>query len=260
MKTELFSIIFLISTTSFAQSGADYVASGANLANPASAWALANNPAILPNKTAELGFWGLNRFAGTSIANGGIVAAWSKKSNALGLQATYQGTSFFNKQQVEVALGQKLNQSFSIGIALGYTHWFQGAGYSSQKRVTGKIGLSAKLNPQWTASAVLNNPWAVSDEWLNSLNRTDVALQYSVNTVTTAAAIFSLQQNSNAVYGLSLKHAISEKITIQGALKNGTEPISAGMTFARNPLKISLAASYHTVLGFTPAFSLLWSK
>lgn len=244
----------------FCQSGAEYLAAGSNMANTSGQWAASNNPASIPEKHNQIGFFGANRFSGTSLINGGIAAAHSTETNTIGLQTTYQGTEFFNRRSFLANFGKKINSNLSAGISLGYASIFQGANYNSVGRLIGKVGLKAQITDKWCASAVLSNPWVVKDYWLNTQNKTDIALNYKANKYTNIGGIFSLSPVGNAVYGISLQHQISGKINIIAALKSGYEPFSAGISFISNQFVFQFATAYHVALGFTPGFTLLWQK
>lgn len=244
----------------FCQSGAEFLAAGSNMANTTGQWAASNNPACIPDKHNQIGFFGANRFSGTSIVNGGLAAAHATETGTVGLLAAYQGTEFFNRRSILASFGKKINSNLSAGISLGYTSIFQGANYHSVGRLIGKVGLKAQITDKWCASAVLSNPWVVKDYWLNTQNKTDIALNYLANKNTTVGGIFSFPSTGNAVYGISLQHRISEKFNFTSALKSGNELLSAGISFVSSHFLFQFATAYHVTLGFAPGFTLLWQK
>jgi hypothetical protein len=254
-------LLFLVAASNIkGQAGANFIALGANSANPDAGFSLANNPALFDNHKLETGCWGLNRFAATKMVHGGLAAHYLFRNSAIGISANYRGTALWNTTEVHVNFGQRITENFSMGFAIGHSRIFQAEGYTGVGRIFGKIGLHAKAGKKVTASLVLSNPWVVNDPWQKSYPRADFAIGYPFGKQTRICAQFHNQPEGPAVYGLSLVHNVKEKLAFRVATQSGYEPLSAGVELQQKNLRFSMATSYHTYLGFSPSFALVWQK
>ena len=254
--------VFLVAAGNiWGQAGANLTALGGNTANPDAAFSLTNNPAHFVNNKAELGVWGTNRFTGTNLVNGGFAFHAVHAHSAIGFSADYSGSPLFHKTGFYLHGGQKFKDNFSCGFSIGYRHLFQANEYRGIRgRVTGKLATHFAFTKKADAALVISNPWMVKDEWSLAPSSIHLSLGYLVATGSKVYAQFKQQNESSAIFGLALVHKFREQFEFRAALQNGYEPLSIGISWKQKNLSLSLASAYHTYLGFSPAFSLLWQK
>lgn len=242
-----------------AQHGALFRAAGSNEATEAGNFALANNPGRLHREKQQAGGWMQQRFTGTELVHGGM--AWSGRfgQTAIGADASYRGTQHFNQSSVHLSAGQNFSKQFSAGFSAGYTGYFQSSEYGRRGRLTGKIGAALRINDRWDAAAVLIDPWTRQDDFFASGPAAALALGYQVNNITRIWGHYRYSEQFPPVYGLTLRHAPAKDFQLVASVQTGYEPVSAGLEYSRSGFRLSFSTAYHTYLGFSPAFSLLWS-
>ncbi len=258
---KLYTLISLLVAAGkvFGQAGANYTALGKNLANPASAFALANNPATGIESGFEASVFGGKHFTGTNINNGGLAVAGRFKATSLGFQFQHQGTELFQQNHSEIALGQKINRHIALGFSLGFNHTVQAYNYGNQNALQGKLGAQFMLNSKIDAAMVLVNPWQIENNPFVIQNQVHFVMGYQINNQTKIFIQAKNIQGEDLNYGLSIQYKI-KNIIAHAALSSGAEPVSAGIQIQSKNYRICLASSYHIYLGFSPAFSIQWCK
>lgn len=256
----LFPILILFITQNIkAQSGAEYIAIGKNMANNAASFGLANNPGYLPENGQFLGVFGQNRFTGTKISNGGIVYSNRKSNNSWGLQSVFSGTSYFYQSDIQAGYSLLLSENFNLGLSLGLNSLnMAGIETSAEKHaLSGKIGGSYSLK-KWTTSFVLVNPWNNQSEIISRQPSLHLSAGYQVNGITKVYAQYRKDKAGTDAVGVALDYKAGKSFRFLASMQTGVEPFSAGLVYNNHNLKFSLATAYHTYLGFSPAFSLAW--
>lgn len=243
----------------FGQAGANYTALGKNLANPASAFALANNPATGNAARFEAAVFGCNRFTGTNLNYGGVGIAGRLKATSIGLNLHYKGTELYQQNLSEIAVGQKINKHIAVGFALGINHTLQAYNFGNKSTLHGKLGAQYIINPKLDAAMVLANPWQQKNTPFSIQNQVHFGMGYQINTQTKIFVQAKNMQGENLEYGLGVQYQIKQ-ITALAALSSGPEPVSAGIQIQYHNYRFSLASAYHIYLGFSPTFSLQWCK
>jgi hypothetical protein len=176
------------------------------------------------------------------------------------LSANYQGSSWFHRSEILFHGGQHFSDNFSAGFSIGYASVGQGAGYGKTGQISGKLALYARVGKKADASFTVSNPWVVQNEFQSGFPRADLAVGYPFGKATRVYGQFRTQPETHAIFGLAIVHKVQGKIAFRAALQSGFEPISAGFEWTHKTLCFSLATSYHTYLGFTPVFALVWKK
>lgn len=242
-----------------AQHGAMFRAAGSNEATGASGFSLANNPGQIHTEKQQAGVWMQQRFTGTALNNGGLAYSARVKHSAFGADALWRGTRNFSQTRFHLSAGQEISKNFSVGFSAGITSVRQSLGFGGQQRFTGKLGAWFRINDKWDAATVLMNPWLKADALFPEGPQAAMSLGYQVNSQTRAWGHFRYNAEMESVYGMTLKHAPARNLAMVISLQSGPEPVSAGLEFSKKNLRFSLSTAYHTYLGFSPAFSCLWS-
>ncbi|MCC7298228.1 MAG: hypothetical protein IT244_07845 [Bacteroidia bacterium] len=259
MKLIVLFFILSIEASLLGQVGANYIAAGSNLANSDAGECLANNPSSLPKNKWSAGIWAINKYTGVNMNYGGFCVAFSSKLGAVGISSRYAGTAYLNRTAIELNIGKKISDYFSLGFSGGLLKNNLIQNYPQKTIPLGRVGFEAKINSKIIASAVICNPWELKENWHETANRTDIALQYFMNKNTNATLLFRTQLNIENVYGIGFSHKVGDKIHFIGSLQTGFQPISLGISFLQKNFHFNIACNYHNYLGFSPAFTLGWN-
>jgi hypothetical protein len=260
LKTRFLILSFLLAFKLQGQSGASTVGLGGNEANTDGAFGLANQPAFTFSEKYRAGFWMQQRFTGTNLANGGFCFAGKAANTFFGADLAYRGTSLYNNTGIHASLGQQFNPNFSVGFSIGWSGIRQTPGYDRPGRITGKIGTVFRMNEKWDASAVIINPWLQQDPYFNENPSAALCIGYKSNSQTKVWAQYRYSAIEQPVYGLAFRHLVGKTLYFSGALQSGPEPVSAGMEFLKNNLRVAVAGRFHTRLGFSPSVGLVWNS
>ncbi len=243
-----------------AQQGAAFWGLGGNEANRDAAFGLSNNPGVAFAGKATGGVWGQQRFTGTTIAHGGAAMAFRSKGTMYGGDFVYRGTADFSVNSVHLSMCQIISSQFSVGFSVGYTTLLQSMLNERPTWLSGRLGAAFQLNDKWDASAVIFNPWNRAYDGGMAIPGGALALGYKVNPLTRAGFQYRYNASFQPVYGVSIRHEYGKRIVFNGALQTGPEPFSGGFEYKSASGNFGLATRYHTYLGFSPAFSWIWSK
>jgi len=243
-----------------AQQGAAFWGLGGNEANRDAAFGLSNNPGVAFSGKALGGVWGQQRFTGTTIAHGGAALAFRNKGTLYGGDFSYRGTSDFSVNSAHFSLCQIISSQFSVGFSVGYTSLHQSMLNERPAWLSGRLGAAFQLNEKWDGSAVIFNPWNSANDGGAAIPGGALALGYKINPLTRAGFQYRYNASFQPVYGISIRHEYGKRIVFNGALQIGPEPFSGGIEYKSASGNFGLATRYHTYLGFSPAFSWIWSK
>lgn len=251
---------FFSAGTMMAQQGASYWGLGANEANRNGVFGLSNNPGVAFSGKATGGVWGQQRFAGTSLVQGGAVLAIRSKGTMYGGDYSYRGTPNFSVTAAHVSLCQVISSQLSVGFSVGYTTLFQSMLSNRPSWLSGRLGAAFQMNDKWDASAVIINPWNRTYDGGVAVPAGALALGYKINPFTRAGFQYRYNAQNQPVYGIALRHEYGKRLVFNGALQTGLESFSGGIEYKSGTLMFAIATRYHTYLGFSPAFSLIWTK
>jgi hypothetical protein len=243
-----------------AQQGAAFWGLGGNEANRDAGFGLSNNPAATFTGKSTGGVWGHQRFTGTSLIQGGAAAAFRSKGTLYGGDLYYRGTSGFSVHSAHISLCQIISSQLSVGFSVGYTGLFQSMLAERPVWLSGKLGAAFQVNDKWDASAVIMNPWNRTYDGGMAVPAGALALGYRINSLTKAGFQYRYNAQFQPVYGIALRHEYGKRIVFNGALQTGPEPFSGGIEYKSGAAVFALSTRYHTYLGFSPAFSLIWTK
>ncbi|MBL7813279.1 MAG: hypothetical protein JNL57_13745 [Bacteroidetes bacterium] len=250
-------ILFLFGINLRAQSS--FIALGQNPANPMSAFSLAVSPAVFPKSKMSAGVWGGNRFTGTDLANGGICGHFQLRHTALGLSTTYAGRPEHAFTTVQANLSQQFSPRLSAGVSAGVSSILQISGYPNQSRFTGKLGLLYTFIPNAEVSVLLENPWLDHRSFFPEYPLAALSVGYHFDTITRAWIQYRNDPQRGPVWGVAVAHSPARNITLFASAQTGAEPLAGGIRFQKSALRAELSTAWHSRLGFSPTFSLLWS-
>lgn len=221
---------------------------------------LGNNPAGL----ASLESWGggvqaEQRFQLTELQLLSAAGAVPTPSGTFGLQINYYGFDIYNEQKVAVGYARKLFDQLYLGAQVGVFNT-RIPDYGSRALVTFDLGLLAPLSRELTFGVHLLNPMRqeiVNEEYLATVLRFGLDYQPSEKIHLLAEVEKDIQQAARVHAGL--EYQIIDPLFLR--LGVATEPVAMSFGFGyalTGGLMIDVAASYHQVLGFSPAIGVIY--
>lgn len=226
-------------------------------------WALQNNQ-------AGLAFY--NHFAGgvyfenrymvkeMSLKAGGIVLP--VKAGVFGMNLSYFGYPKYNESKVGLAYARSFGDLLAIGVQLDYLHTSIGENYGNKGVVTFEIGLLSKINEHLNIGAHIFNPVQAkltdyNNERIPATIRLGAAYAFDENILVSAEAEKDTQMDPN--FKLGLEYRIIEQIYVRGGISTNPGLYSFGFGLDFKKLKIDFSSSIHSVLGYSPQISLIYS-
>lgn len=221
---------------------------------------LGNNPAGL----ADLEGWGAGvqaeqRFRLSELQLLSAAGAISAGSGSFGLQLNYFGFEAYNEQKIGLTYARKLFDQLYLGAQLGVFNT-RIPEYGSRALITFDLGLLAPLSRELTFGFHLLNPIRqeiIEGEYLATVLRFGLQYQPAEKIHLLAEVEKDIQQPVRVHAGL--EYQIIDPFFLR--LGVATEPVAMSFGFGyalSGGLSIDVAASYHQVLGFTPAFGVVY--
>ena len=269
MRKYLLSLFFVGTVLmSFAQNGIPQNAGarGAGMANASLTFTDINS--IFTNQ-AGLGYlehlsftaYGERRFLPADGLNSFLFgAAYPHKSiGTIGLSVHYFGYDRYNEQKIGLAYARKLFKRMSIGAQFNYIATRIGGGYGTAHSFTFEIGILAKVTKHFHLAAHAFSPARIelrNGDALPSIFKLGAAYLPSDKVRLTAEIEKDLENPFNGRFGVEY-NPISI-LYIRAGVSTSPLMASFGLGIHMKGLKIDVATSYHTVLGFTPSLSLTY--
>lgn len=263
-KYILFILLNCLCTIGFTQNGIPQNAGarGAAMANASLTFTDINS--IFTNQ-AGLGYleqlsftvYGERRFLVADGLNSFLfgVAYPHKSIGTIGLSVHYFGYGKYNEQKIGLSYARKLFKRVSIGAQFNYlgTRIEQ---YGTAHSFTFELGILAKVTKHFHLAAHTFSPVRIelpNGDPLPSLFKLGAAYLPSSKVRLTAEIEKDLENPFNGRFGIEY-HPINILYIRAGV---STTPVMAsfGLGLNMKGLKIDIATSYHTILGFTPSLS-----
>lgn len=221
---------------------------------------LGNNPAGL----ADLEHWGATaqaeqRFLLTELQLLSAAAAVPTTSGNFGIQINYFGFEAYNEQKIGLIYSRKLFDQLYLGAQVGLFNT-RIPEYGSRALVTFDLGLLAPLSRTLSFGFHLLNPMRleiIDGEYLATVLRFGLDYRPADKIHMLAEVEKDIQQTVRVHSGL--EYRIVEPLFLR--LGVATEPVavSFGVGYLLGKeLTIDVAASYHQLLGFTPAVGIIY--
>jgi len=221
--------------------------------------AVFNNPAnlsIARNANAEV--FHQQKFGIKEMGNSGIAVSIPNKWLDAGFGYSYFGFSLYNQQRFGAAVSKKLNKKISLGINLNYLY-NQMPDYSFSSALLFALSGNVELNQNWGVAFLLNNPTqqnykGVSQEKAPSFAR--IGLKYKINKQVVCLTETELQPGQEAIFRFGLKYNPFAIVELGAGIQLpiGIFSFGAGLTVSK--IKVSMAATVHSYLGFYPQFGM----
>jgi len=259
--------IISIYTSNIAKAGGDNHPSGARSAALGHAsvalgdiWSTFNNQAGLASLTrSEWAFYSENRFLMKELGYGAMAYALPVSAGTFAFSASYFGFSAYNDSKLGLAYARNFGDNLSFGVQFDYMMSRQGEPYGNRNFMTFEAGILAKASPKLTLGAHIYNPLSVKYAGYNN-EKTPVILRLGASYVL-SDKIRLLAETEKGLYSdptlnAGIEYTAAKWIVLRGGLSSGPSTVSFGGGFIFGNFTIDVSSSYHTILGYSPQFSL----
>lgn len=201
--------------------------------------------------------YGERRFLMAEGLNSFLVGAAypHQQIGTIGLSLHYFGYGKYNEQKIGLSYARKLFKRFSIGAQFNYLGTRIGE-YGTAHSFTFELGILAKVTKHFHLAAHTFSPARIelpNGDPLPSIFKIGAAYIPSQKLRLTAEIEKDLLHPFNGRFGLEY-HPI-HILYIRAGVSTTPVMASFGLGLHMKGLKIDIATSYHTVLGFTPSLS-----
>lgn len=179
------------------------------------------------------------------------------KSGVFGLAINYSGFDLYNEKKIGLAYARLFSEKISGAIQIDYLSTSISE-YGSTSAFTFEAGLLVKLSAKLTSAAHVYNPVAIKsgfgDEKIPTLLR--LGLSYEAGKKILLITEVEKDIDNPARFKAGAEYKIVDALHLRGGIATHPAQYSLGVGINVKDLMIDLAASYHEILGATPAISL----
>ena len=179
------------------------------------------------------------------------------KSGVFGLAINYNGFDLYNEKKIGVAYARMFSQKVSGSIQLDYLSTSISE-YGTSSAFTAELGLLLKISEQLSAGAHIFNPYPIKsgfgDEKIPTVFK--LGLSYEAGKKILLITEAEKDIDNPARFKAGIEYKIVDALHLRGGIATHPSQYSFGVGINVKDLRIDLAASYHEILGVTPALSL----
>lgn len=225
-------------------------------------WAIFNNQAAAAFLDhAETGLFTENRFMISNMNRVAVGAAIPIKKVVLMITADHFGGSGFSEMKFGAGCAMRFGQHFSAGLQLDYLGMSIGEGYGSLSSLSFEGGIYAVLTDKLSLGIHLFNPikmkWFSTDEIIPVNIRG--GLGYKPEPSLQIFAEINKSTIRAAVFCAGAEYCYQQQFFIRAGITTGPSRYTFGAGLRMNRLKIDVASSVHSWLGYSPQISFTYS-
>lgn len=198
-----------------------------------------------------------NRFLLKELQLAAISIAKPTNSGTWGMMLQYFGFDEYNEQKVGVNYSRKLFDKFSIGAQFDFLNT-QIKEYGNAAAITFEVGMQYEILEKLTTGIHLFNPIRASIGIQELPSILQIGLTYRPTGYIAISG--SIEKDSTLPYNLrmGLEYQLLEKIQFRTGFNSNPNRLSFGLGYTVNQIQLNVAASYHDVLGFSPALGVVF--
>ena len=193
-----------------------------------------------------------NRFLLQELQLAAISIAQSTNSGTIGMTLQYFGFEEYNEQKVGLNYSRKLFDKFSIGAQFDLLST-RIKEYGNAAAITFEVGLQYEILDKLTMGIHVFNPIRATIGTEISPSILQIGLTYQVADYLTISGTIEKETTLpyNAKFGL--EYQVADKVQLRAGMNSNPNRLSFGVGYLVNQLQLNVAATYHEVLGFSPA-------
>ncbi len=226
-------------------------------------WSVFHNQAGLTNvKGFTAGAFFQNRFLIKELGDRGVFAATKFRSGTFAFSYQSFGYQAFNQSRVGIAYAMPLSENFSVGLQMNYHSLRIAEGYGISRGFSAEGGFLYKLNKNLHIAGHIENInrsrlSEFNDERMPSVLTLGAHYIFSEKVKLICQARQVTAQRVNIVG--AIEYDIAESIVVRAAGGANPTASSFGFGWKNKFLRADVAASYNSILGFSPQISLTYS-
>ena len=226
-------------------------------------WSAFHNQAGLANiKGFTAGAFFQNRFLIKELGDRGVFAATKVRNSTFAFSYQSFGYSAFNQSRVGLAYAMPLSENFSVGLQMNYHSLRIAEGYGVSRSFSAEGGFLYKLNKNLHLAGHIENINRArlsefNDERMPSVLTLGAHYIFSEKVKLICQARQVTDQKINIVGGI--EYDIAESIVVRAAGGANPTATSFGFGWKNKFLRADVAATYNSILGFSPQISLTYS-
>ena len=218
------------------------------------------NQAALANiKQAGAGLFCERRFMLSATSSYIIAAALPTKLGNFGIQIDYSGFKNFNENKIGLAYGRHLGPRVDIGVQFNY-YGYRIPAYSNASSINFEAGVIMHFTKKLQGGVHVYNPIGVK---LGKTNKEKLAAAYkaglgydaSDNFFVAAEIIKEEDKPVNIIAGV--QYHFKKQLFVRLGISSSTASLFFGAGVSWKNLRLDVAASYHSRLGFSPGILLI---
>lgn len=226
------------------------------------AWSVYHNQAGLGFlEKIEAGFFYENRFALSELGHAGAAVALPTKSGVFGISASSFGFTLYRESKYGLAYGRKLGEKIAVGVQVDYLSTKFGDIYGSKGTIAGEIGIQAEVSKNLQLGAHIFNVNRArfaefDEERIPTIMR--LGAQYTFSEKVLASLEVEKDIDHSPIIRGGFEYHVVEAFYLRAGASNNPSNSALGFGFFYKNFKFDFAGSFHSVLGFTPHWSLLY--
>lgn len=198
-----------------------------------------------------------NRFLLKELQLAAISIAKPTPSGTFGMMLQYFGFKEYNEQKVGINYSRKLFDKLAIGAQFDFLNT-QIKEYGNATAFTFEIGLQYEVLDKLTTGIHLFNPIRANIGTQELPSILQIGLTYRPTDYISISG--SVEKDSTLPYNIrmGLAYQILEKVQFRAGFNSNPNRVSFGLGYIINRVQLNMAAAYHDVLGFSPAFGVVF--
>ena len=218
------------------------------------------NPASIAHTTQfTAGIYGERRYMLEGLQQFCGILQFPFIKSGLGLQLDYNGSALMNESAFGLAYGKKLGDKLSTGLRFRY-YQLQIPGHVRASALWAEAGLLFQLTPQlqtgFSLSRSTQSALSPTEQPLTQVYR--FGLGYEPSKYVCISTDWIKETHKSLMGTLAILYAIEEGLRLRLAWQTTTNQPVAGAGFHWKGCWTDIIVSYHPMLGFTPAFQMMW--
>ncbi|MEO5562968.1 MAG: hypothetical protein ABIR18_06020 [Chitinophagaceae bacterium] len=259
--------ILICSEISFAQVlrkplAAAYMGFGVYSCKQADVFSFPGNQAALAQlKNTTVGIYAEQRFLISELSYYTMAAALVTRSGHFGLRLGYSGFSGYNESQAGFAYARKLGSKVDVGVQFNY-NGINVAGYGNASAISFEIGSIFHLTEELHAGIHANNPVGgkFGKEKQEKLPACyTVGLGYDASKQFFISMEIVKEELQPITVNAGMQYLIDPQVLVRAGLLSATSSLWLGIGVLWKSIRVDVAASYHSQLGISPGFLLLYN-
>ena len=258
----LFPCISLFSQTVRHPVSSPYTSLGAYSSSQSDIFSFSGNQASLAElKNSSAGIHSERRFLLSELNNYAVVAGLHMKTGSFGVRFGYSGFSDYNETQAGITYARKLSGNLDAGVQFNY-YAIKIAGYGNSSTLNFAIGYLLHITDKIHFGMQAYNPFGGK---FGNNDQEKLASNYCLGFGFESSSKFlvSAEIEKEEDLPLNVKVGFQYKFLTQMMVRAGivseTSNAYLGIGFIIKSLRIDIIASYHPLLGITPAMLLLFN-